>query len=194
MFDMHTRLFGTTNLSAALPPWALEGDTATIAKRLRDSTIRRELKEYRSILTALARGDWSRIVVFDSPTRMVGSDATALAPDGPLAESSFHGAYTWAAWWYRHYARETRRLTPQEAIRRITALPAQRLGLRDRGVIRKGAYADLAIFDPETFAERGTTFAPNQLATGMQHLLINGAFALRDGRLTGARSGRVLRK
>ncbi|MCA1553187.1 MAG: amidohydrolase family protein, partial [Chloroflexi bacterium] len=252
MFDMHTRLFGTTNLSAALPPWALEGDTATIAKRLRDPSVRCELKQYCSIITALARGDWSRIVVFDSkvqpdisrqsiaelsavwdvdpldaiydillmhvedihslmivafayraediqpafehPLCMVGSDATALAPDGPLAGSSFHGAYTWAAWWYRHFVRETRTLTPQEAIRRITSLPAQRLGLQDRGVIRKGVCADLAIFDPNTFAERGTTFEPNQIATGMRHVIVNGIVALRDGQLTGERGGRVLRK
>ncbi len=268
MFDMHTRLFGTTNLSAALPPWALEGDAATIAKRLRDPSVRRELKQYRSIITALARGDWSRIVLFDvgagsprpyarksiaelsalwdvepldaiydvllnevgsdgfshsatevattnlhslmivafaynaddirsafaHPLCMVGSDATALAPDGPLADSSFHGAYTWAAWWYRHFVRETKMLTPQEAIRRITSLPAQRLGLSERGVIRKGAYADLAIFDPATFAERGTTFEPNQVATGMRHVIVNGIIAVCDGQLTGERGGRVLRR
>ena len=250
-FDMHTRLFGTTNLSAALPPWALDGDTAMIAKRLREPSARRELKAYRSIITALARGDWSRIVIYESKTQpeisrqsiaalsaawgvepldaiydillahvedihrlmiiafayreddiriafehplcMVGSDATALAPDGPLSGSTFHGAYTWAAWFYRHFVRDTKRLSAQEAVRRITSLPAQRLGLTNRGVVRPGAYADLAIFDPNTFAERGTTFEPNQPATGMKHVLVNGVLAVRDGQLTGARAGQVLR-
>jgi N-acyl-D-aspartate/D-glutamate deacylase len=251
-FDMHTRLFGTTNLTAALPPWALEGDQAAVAARLCDPALRRELREYRSIITALARGDWSRIVLYDSraqpelarksiaeisairgadpldticdvlvgeagdmhalmviafayneqdiraafehPGCMVGSDATALAPDGPLAGSSFHGAYTWAGWFYRHFVRDTRTLAPQEAVRRMTGLPAARLGLRDRGVISAGAHADIAIFDPEQFAERGTTFEPNQLAAGMRHVLVNGVLAVRDGALTGARGGQVLRR
>lgn len=251
-FDMHTRLFGTTNLSTALPPWVLDGTPIEIVARLRDPATRREIKSYRSILTSLARDDWNRIVIFDSPVQpeisrksiadlaaardqepldtvydilldhvenihelmiiafayreqdirpafnhslcMVGSDATALATDGPLAGSSFHGAFTWAAWFYRHFVRETKTLTPQEAIRRITSLPASRLGLKDRGVIRKGAWADLAIFDPGTFAERGTTFEPNQIATGMKHVLVNGVLTVKDGELTGARGGCVIRR
>lgn len=259
-FDMHTRLFGATNLSAALPPWALAGDKAAIAQRLRDPATRRELKSYPSIITALARGDWSRLVLCNSAAQpayaqrnlaeisqewqveplegiyrlllaelehspldsgealhgpmiiafayraedlrqafthcdcMVGSDATALAPDGPLASSVFHGAYTWAAWFFRHFVHETHTLTPAEAVRRLTSLPARRLGLRDRGVIRPGAWADLAIFDPAHFAEQGTIFAPNQLAVGMRHVLVNGVPTLQDGLLTGLRGGQVLRR
>lgn len=251
-FDMHTRLFGTTNLSAILPPWALEGGTAAIAARLRTPSERTELKKYRSILTALARGDWGRIVLCDSeilpeisrksieevslargvepldaiydilleeienlhglmvigfaykeadlraafehPHCMVGSDATALAPDGPLEGSSFHGAYTWAAWFFRHFVHERRALTPEEAVRRLTSLPAGRLGLKDRGVVRKGACADLAVFDPVTFAERGTTFDPNRTATGMAHVVVNGKVTLENGRLTGHRGGQILRR
>ncbi len=254
-FDMHTRLFGTTHLSAALPPWALEGGRDAVAGRLRDPAVRRDLKAYRSIVTALARGDWRRIVLFDSkgrpdlsrrdlaeigqemgvdpidaiceillaeieagqdlhglmiiafayreeevriafehPDCMVGSDATALACDGPLRGTSFHGAYTWAAWFFRHFVREKAALSPQEAVRRLTGLPARRLGLKDRGGIRKGACADLAIFDPAAFGERGTTFEPNQTAAGMVHVLVNGIVTLRGGRLTGARAGQVLRR
>jgi N-acyl-D-amino-acid deacylase len=68
------------------------------------------------------------------------------------------------------------------------------LGLHDRGIVRTGARADLAIFDPAIFAERGTTFAPNQTAIGMRHVLVNGGITLRDGELTGDRSGYVLRR
>ena len=251
-FDMHTRLFGTTNLSAALPPWALEGDKASVAARLQSAATRRELKTYPSIITALARDDWNNIVLFDSkahpefarksiaeiseltgvapfdaiynlllaeiddlhslmilaftyreediriafehPSCMVGSDATALATDGPLAGTSFHGAYTWASWFYRHFVRDKQSLSPQEAIRRLTSLPASRLGLTDRGVLRKGAWADVAIFDPVTFADQGTTFEPNQTAVGMHHVIVNGKLALKDGALTGERSGQVLRR
>ena len=123
----------------------------------------------------------------------VGSDATTLAPDGKLAGSTFHGAYTWAAWFYRRMARETGTFTPQEAVHKLTGLPAGRLALADRGVLREGARADLAIFDPETFGETGTTFEPNSVARGMQHVVVNGVVTLRDGRLTGARGGQVLR-
>ena len=251
-FDMHTRLFGTTNLSAALPPWALEGDKASVGARLQSAATRRELKTYPSIITALARGDWNNIVLFDSkahpefsrksiaeiseltgvgpfdtiynlllaeiddlhslmilaftyreediriafehPSCMVGSDATALAPDGPLAGTSFHGAYTWASWFYRHFVRDKQSLSPQEAIRRLTSLPASRLGLTDRGVLRKGVCADVVIFDPVTFADQGTTFEPNQTAVGMRHVVVNGKVALKDGVLTGERSGHVLRR
>jgi N-acyl-D-amino-acid deacylase len=250
-FDMHTRLFGTTHISAALPPWALDGDKAVIAARLQDPAAREAMKSYHSIITALARDDWSRIVLFESKARpelsrksireisdlhgvdpldavydlllaeiddlhglmvigfsyraedlrlafdhprcMVGSDATALAPDGPLRGGTFHGAYTWASWFYRHFVRETASLTPQEAIRRLTSLPAGRLGLKDRGILRQGACADLAIFDPNSFGERGTTFEPNQTATGMVHVVVNGVVSLQNGALTGRRGGQVLR-
>ena len=124
---------------------------------------------------------------------MVGSDATALAPDGPLSENTFHGAYTWSSWFFSHFVRETGALSFEEAVRRLTSLPAERLGLSDRGTVKEGAWADLAIFDPNTFSERGTTFEPNQIAQGMRHVLVNGSFVIRDGEMTGTRSGKVLR-
>ena len=133
-------------------------------------------------------------VAFEHPLCMVGSDATALATDGPLRERSFHGAYTWASWFYRHFVRDTGKLRPEEAIRRLTSLPGSRLGLRDRGIIKKGACADLAIFDPETFSERGTLYQPNQTAVGMTHVVVNGVLTVKDGELTGDRGGRVLRR
>jgi N-acyl-D-amino-acid deacylase len=122
-----------------------------------------------------------------------GSDATTLAPDGPLAGASFHGAYSWAAWFWRFTVREQRSLTPQEAVRRLTARPAERLGLAGRGVLDEGAQADVIVFDQDRFGERATTFEPNVLATGMRHVIVNGVQTLRDGRATGARGGRVLR-
>ena len=123
----------------------------------------------------------------------VGSDATSLAPDGPLSGSVFHGAYTWASWFYRRMVRETGAFTKAEGIRKLSGLPAERLGLGDRGVIREGARADLAVFDADVFGETGTTFEPNSVATGMRHVLVNGVSTLRDGALTGERAGEVLR-
>jgi len=131
---------------------------------------------------------------YQHPHCMVGSDATALCPDGPLAGSSFHGSYTWASWFYRRMVRETKVFTPEEAVHKITGMPAAALGLKDRGVIRVGACADLAIFDPETFGETGTTFDPSQLAIGMKHVIVNGELSMRDGKYTGNRSGQVIRR
>ena len=95
-----------------------------------------------------------------------GSDATTLAPNGKLAESFFHGAYTWASWFWRFMVRDERLLSPEDAVFRLTGQPAERIGLSDRGVLREGARADVAVFDPQAFAERGTVFEPNLLADG----------------------------
>lgn len=251
-FDMHTRLFGTTTLSAALPAWALVGDRARLVATLASPDLHSELHSRPTIVTRLARAGWDKVVllgchvhpewsgrslaalaaelgvtpigaalavlraeadtihrpmiaafVYDEgdahlalarPDCMVGSDATSLGPDGPLADAVFHGAYTWAAWFYRRYVRELGLLTPEAAVQRLTGLPARRLRLRDRGVLRVGACADIAIFDPAAFAERGSLEAPNLTAVGMAHVLVNGVPTLRDGALTGARAGRVLRR
>jgi N-acyl-D-amino-acid deacylase len=132
--------------------------------------------------------------IFAHPLCMPGSDATTLAVDGPLAESFFHGAYTWASWFYRFMVRETKVLTPAEAVHRMSGLPAETLGLTDRGVLKRGARADIAVFDGARFADTGTTFEPNQPAAGMVHVLVNGVETLRDGELTGKRAGEVLRR
>ena len=131
---------------------------------------------------------------FAHPLSMPGSDAMTLAPDGPLAGTTFHGAYTWAAWFYRFMVRQEGLLSPGDAIRRLTSVPAERLGLTDRGVLRAGAAADLVVFDPAAFEERGTTYEPNQIATGMTHVVVNGTVTLRDAALTGERAGQVLRR
>ena len=131
---------------------------------------------------------------FRHPLCTVGSDATALAVDGPLAGKEFLGAFTWAAWFYRRMVRETGELTIEEAIKKLAAAPADRLGLSDRGRIREHACADLAVFDPQRFGERGTLYHPNQLAEGMSHVVVNGVVSLIDGTPTGDRGGRVLRR
>jgi N-acyl-D-amino-acid deacylase len=131
--------------------------------------------------------------VFAHPLCVPGSDATTLGPDGPLAGSFFHGAYTWAAWYWRFVVREQRLLGPAEAVHRLTGAPAERIGLSDRGVLRPDARADVVVFDPDELAERGTTFEPNRLAVGVRHVLVNGVLTLRDGNLTGERAGEVLR-
>ena len=123
-----------------------------------------------------------------------GSDATTLAPTGALAGSFFHGAYTWASWFWRFMVRDEGLLMPEDAVHRLTGQPAERIGLTDRGVLREGARADVAVFDPQAFTQRGTVFEPNLLAEGMRHVLVNGVPTLADGELTGERAGMVLRR
>jgi N-acyl-D-aspartate/D-glutamate deacylase len=125
---------------------------------------------------------------------MPAADATTLTPDVPLAASQFHGAYTWAAWFYRFMVREQQLLEPAEAVHRLTGLPAERLGLRDRGVLESGARADIVVFDPEQYGECGTMFEPNRPAKGVEHLLVNGVLSLGGGELTRERAGEVLRR
>ena len=125
---------------------------------------------------------------------MAASDATALGIDGPVAKQIFHGAFTWSSWFWRRCVREEKALTAPEAIRKITSLPAERIGLPGRGVLRAGAWADVAIFDPGEFSDCGTVLEPNQLAVGMKHVLVNGVVEMRDGQLTDARAGAVIRR
>ena len=128
------------------------------------------------------------------PMCTVGSDATALCPDGPLSGTDFPGSYTWAAWFYRHFVTEACDLTLEQAVRKLTCQPADRLGIHDRGRLQIGARADVAVFDPARFRPMGTFNTPSVLAQGMTHVVVNGGVALRDGVETGARFGRVLRK
>jgi N-acyl-D-amino-acid deacylase len=94
----------------------------------------------------------------------------------------------------RFCVRQERILTLEEAVHRLTGAPAERLGISDRGTLRRGAPADIVVFDPAALAERGTTFEPNQLAEGVRHVLVNGVHTLRDGVTTGERGGQVLRR
>jgi N-acyl-D-aspartate/D-glutamate deacylase len=123
-----------------------------------------------------------------------GSDATTLCRDGPLSSSVFHGAYSWAAFFFRFMVRERKVFTAAEAVRRLSSVPAQILGLSDRGRLKTGLKADIAVFDPEIFGEHATTFEPNRLAAGMWHVVVNGALTMQDGALTGIRAGQVVRR
>jgi N-acyl-D-amino-acid deacylase len=122
-----------------------------------------------------------------------GSDASSMAPEGVFLKSSTHPrAYGNFARLLGHYVREEKVLTLAEAVRRLSALPATNLGLRGRGYLRPGAFADVVVFDPQTIADRATFEQPHQYAVGVRHVFVNGAQVLRDGEHTGAKPGRAL--
>jgi N-acyl-D-aspartate/D-glutamate deacylase len=149
---------------------------------------------HRPMVILHAYSEYSQRLAFTHPLCTPASDATTLAPDGPLAGNVFHGAYSWAAWFWRRLVRDWKALRPEEAVNRLTAAPAAVLGLADRGVLKVGAHADIAVFDPDQFGDRATTFEPNQLACGMRHVLVNGVLTLHEGERTQRLAGRVLRR
>ena len=123
-----------------------------------------------------------------------GSDGGNAAPDGPLSEGLVHPrTYGTFARVLGRYVRELGLLRLEDAVRRATSLPAQILNVRDRGLLREGFFADIAVFDPRTVIDTATHEAPHQLARGMQYVLVNGQVVFEDGRITQARPGKVVR-
>lgn len=260
-FDVHTRLYGITNLSNALPSWAFEGGADSLRARLRDPLCRERLRKHVSIISSFALGGWDRVFLYSGPATpelaglsfgeaarqaqagrarggnspdpwdivfdvllahaddpqapmctclsydeaellatmrhdlcTIGSDATALGIDGPLAGQTFMGAFTWAGWLWRRMVVETASLSIEQAVARLTSAPARRMGIDDRGALRVGLAADIAVFDGGEFRETGTLESPNRLAEGMRHVVVNGSVTLKDGVLTDKRGGQVLRR
>jgi N-acyl-D-amino-acid deacylase len=123
-----------------------------------------------------------------------GSDAGAPAPEGVFLQSAEHPrAYGNFVRVLAKYVRDEKLLTLQEAVRKLSALPAQNLSLEDRGMLRPGYFADVVLFDPRTVSDHATYEKPHQLATGVDDVWVNGVQALRDGQATGAPSGRFVR-
>ncbi len=123
-----------------------------------------------------------------------GCDEAAQAPEGVFLKSIPHPrAYGNFARLLGKYVREEKLLPLEEAVRKLTSLPATNLGLDRRGLLREGYFADVVVFDPKTIADRATYEKPHQYAVGVRHVLVNGVPVLRDGEHTGAKPGRALR-
>ncbi|MBU2999106.1 amidohydrolase family protein [Roseovarius nubinhibens] len=128
------------------------------------------------------------------PECAVISDTIAAASDGILKDAvgSITG-YGWAARFLQYYVRDRQVLSLADGIRRITAVPAERLGIKDRGRLTRGARADICVFDPEAITNHATAKQPRRYATGVAHVLVNGKFAMRDGQRQPVNAGEVLR-
>ena len=123
----------------------------------------------------------------------VGSDFGARAPDGPLSGPGHPRGYGAFARILGTYARERRALTLEAAVRKMTGVPAERIGIRERGFVRQGYFADLAVFDPATVRDRATFENSQAVAEGVRYVMVNGRFTVDAGRLTTERPGRALR-
>jgi dihydroorotase/N-acyl-D-amino-acid deacylase len=255
--DIYPYIAGSTSLSACLPPWALEGGTEKMLGRLKDASIRRQLKqeittdskEWENIylgsggpsgvligsvvnrdlegmqgkrlsLIAEEQGKEPLDALFDliladhgqtgaiyfmmseadmraamrAPFVSFCTDSGARANDGPLAGAKSHprgwGSYPRIL---GRYVRDDRLLTLPQAIHKMTGMPAKRVGLVNRGLLRSGYFADLTIFDPKRVIDRATFEMPNQHPDGINYVIVNGQFEVDGGKRTPALAGRVLR-
>lgn len=128
------------------------------------------------------------------PFVSVGTDAGAVNVQGPLSESKVHPrAYGTFPRILGRYVRDQHLLTLEQAIRKFTSLPAQRMGLRDRGILRAGAFADITIFDPGTVIDMATFENPHRPSVGIEYVIVNGVVSLEGGKVTGRLAGRPLR-
>jgi N-acyl-D-amino-acid deacylase len=128
------------------------------------------------------------------PWMSFGSDAVAQAPEGKVLEQGVHPrTYGNFARVLGRYVRDEKVIPMEEAIYKLTALPASNLKIKDRGKLEAGYFADVVVFDPDTIADHATFKEPHQLATGMVHVFVNGEQVLKDGEHTGATPGRVVR-
>ncbi|HIE5354426.1 TPA: N-acyl-D-amino-acid deacylase family protein [Stenotrophomonas maltophilia] len=128
------------------------------------------------------------------PWVSLGSDAESAAPEGVFLKSSTHPrAYGNVARFLGHYVRDRKLMPLEEGIHRLTGLPASNWKLTDRGCLRAGCHADIVIFDPATITDHATYEKPQQYATGVSDVFVNGVQVLREGEHTGATPGQVVR-
>ena len=134
------------------------------------------------------------VLALQQPWVSIDNDSEGASPEGILGQEHPHPrAYGTFPRILRKYVREEKKLTLEDAIRKFSALPAQRMRLADRGVLKAGMWADVVVFDPVTVRDVATFENPNQLSQGMEFVLVNGVPVIDQGKMTGARPGKVLR-
>ena len=248
--DQYPYTASSTSIQAALmPAYALEGGRDEILKKLRNPSLRNELKKETARLIAeergggnpnnvqLARCDWDHSLdgkrlgevtkgrgmeptidnaadtvfwivekggcsgifhaideqdlqrILRHPATMIGSDGEVPIFGEANPHPRSYGTFVRVL---GRYVRDLKTITLEDAVHKMSAFPAQRIGLADRGVLREGLKADIAIFDPATIADKATFEQPHQYAVGVSQVIVNGQVAFEDGKMTAARPGRVL--
>jgi N-acyl-D-amino-acid deacylase len=134
------------------------------------------------------------LLALKQPWVSIDNDSQGTSPEGLLGREHPHPrAYGTFPRILRKYVREEKELTLPDAIRKFTALPAQRMRLTDRGVLKQGMWADVVVFDPQKITDKSTFENPNQFSEGMDYVLVNGVPVIESGKMTGALPGKVLR-
>jgi N-acyl-D-amino-acid deacylase len=133
-------------------------------------------------------------LALEQPWVSIDNDSSGTSRDGILGQEHPHPrAYGTFPRILRKYVREEKKLTLEDAIRKFSSLPAQRMRLTDRGLVKQGMWADVVVFDPTTIRDLATFENPNQLSQGMEYVLVNGVPVIDQGKMTGSLPGRVLR-
>ena len=128
------------------------------------------------------------------PYMSFGSDGSALAPEAPFLSSNPHPrSYGNVARLLGKYVREEKVISLEEAVKKLTSLPASNLGIKNRGSLTVGYFADIVLFDPETIADKATFSKPHQLSVGVSDVWVNGKQALKDAKSTEVMAGKVVR-
>jgi len=208
--DLRARIEGAITLSAPPDRVLLVGLKQAalkplIGRRLSDVAAMRGRSPEQTIVDLIVEDDSRVGAVFFSmaeenvrkqialPWISFGSDGGSLANEGVFLKSSTHPrAYGTFARLLGKYVRDEQLISLQEAVRRLTALPAANLRLDKRGLLKPGYFADIAVFDPHAIRDRATYDQPHRYAEGMVHVFVNGVQVLRDGAHTGATPGRVV--
>ncbi|RLI08599.1 hypothetical protein DRO42_06040 [Candidatus Bathyarchaeota archaeon] len=147
---------------------------------------------------AVVKGDddSTKLMFYRHPEMMIGVDTFALddkweckTPPWFLPNENSFGGFPR---YFRRAVRETKTLTLEEAVRKVTSLPAKKFRLGDRGVLREGAYADIVLMDPETVTDRGDQLEPRRYPEGIEYVIVNGVTVVEKARHTGAKPGRIL--
>ena len=132
-------------------------------------------------------------IIMKDPATMISSDGKAVSPWGRYAEMHPHPRYYGAfPRVLGQYVRENKALDLPEAVRKMTSLPASKLGLRDRGVLEPGNAADIVIFNRERISDKTTFDNPHQFACGIEYVIVNGKVVIEEGKHTGTYPGRLL--
>jgi dihydroorotase/N-acyl-D-amino-acid deacylase len=173
-----------------LHDWAVERGLTPTPETGADLVIEAELRGgANAIFHVLDEADVRRILAH--PQTIVASDGRLSRPGDGHPHPRAYGTFPRVL---GHYVRETGLMRLEQAVHKMTGAPAARLGLRDRGLLREGMAADVAIFDPATVADRSTFAEPHQYPDGIPYVLVNGTVAVDGGRYTGQRAGKVLRR
>jgi N-acyl-D-amino-acid deacylase len=134
------------------------------------------------------------VLALQQPWVSFDNDSSGASPEGILGKEHPHPrAYGTFPRILRKYVREEHKISLEHAIRKMSALPAQRMRLTDRGVLKTGMWADIVIFDPANIRDVATFENPNQLSQGMEYVLVNGTAVIEGGKMTGALPGKILR-
>nr|WP_291262798.1 serine hydrolase [Gemmatimonas sp.] len=188
MVDQYPYTAASTTFDVILPPWALAGGRDSLRARL-EAVVPLVIEGYFNggaavVLHLMDEGDVRRIMAH--PTTMIASDGRLSVPGNGVPHPRNYGTFPRVL---GEYVRAQRVLTLEEAVRKMTAMPAARLGLTDRGCLRVGCAADVVVFDPATVRDRATFLAPHQYREGIPWVFVNGVAVVADGVPTGATAG-----